>query len=107
MDKSHVVTLVKEVYTKDALQQEIAAEVTRDVFCNVESVTRAEWMAAGQSGFNPQYKLTLFFYDYDGESLVDIERNGTVKRYSVYRTYVGKDDDIELYVEQKAGTTHG
>ena len=36
---------------------------------------------------------------YEGEEIVEFE--GT--RYGVYRTYRGRDDTIELYLERKAG----
>lgn len=42
----------------------------------------------------------MFRHDYDGEPIV--EYNG--QRYSVYRTYIGRDDTIELYVERKGGS---
>jgi hypothetical protein len=42
----------------------------------------------------------VFFGDYDGERL--LEYNG--KRYGIYRTYHGRGDQIELYVERKGGT---
>ena len=42
----------------------------------------------------------MFFGDYNGEKLLSY--NG--QTYSVYRTYQGKNDTIELYVERKGGT---
>jgi hypothetical protein len=42
----------------------------------------------------------MFAADYEDEPIV--EYNG--KRYSVYRTFFGKTDSIELYVERKGGT---
>ena len=41
----------------------------------------------------------MFAYDYEGESIVEID--GT--RYGVYRTYLGKNETLELYLEQKTG----
>ena len=49
---------------------------------------------------NPEFRMTMFFGDYGGEQMLIY--NG--KSYSVYRTYQGRNDTIELYVERKGGT---
>ena len=49
---------------------------------------------------NPEYRITMFFGDYNGESVVGYKG----KLYSVYRTYLAKTDIIELYVERQGGT---
>ena len=41
----------------------------------------------------------MFAPDYNGETIAEL--NGV--RYSVYRTYLGKNETIELYLERKAG----
>lgn len=66
----------------------------------MNSVTRNEFFEGGRNGLNPEYQITMFSYDYNGESIV--KYNG--ERYGVYRTYNGRDDTIELYVERKGGT---
>ena len=72
----------------------------RQVFCRVESVTRAEFFNAGRNGFNPEYKMTMFRGDYQGESMC---KYGNFS-YGIYRTYhVPGTDYIELYVERKGG----
>jgi hypothetical protein len=45
----------------------------------------------------------MFRYDYNGETIIKYEG----QRYSVYSTYFGRDDEIELYVERKGGTNRG
>lgn len=42
----------------------------------------------------------MFFDDYNDEPIVEYNE----KRYTVYRTYHSRTDDIELYVERKGGT---
>lgn len=42
----------------------------------------------------------MFFGDYQGEKTV--EYNGVT--YGIYRTYLGRNDTIELYAERKGGT---
>ena len=99
MDRSIVVTLISQTYTLDAIGQMVATEVERDVFCNVASVSQTEWFLGGQNGLNPEYQVTMFAPDYEGEKLVEF--NGV--RYGVYRTYVRNDELLELYLERKVG----
>lgn len=100
MDRSNVISLVSTSQTQDAFGVWRQTETKRDVFCQVDSVTRAEFFEAGRSGLNPEFRFTLFVGDYNGESIVIF--NG--KAYSVYRTYHARTDEIELYVERKGGT---
>lgn len=100
MDRSNVVTLIKETYSSDSIGQMIATEVLRDVFCNVASVTQSEWFQGGQNGLRPEYRVTVFAPDYEGEKIVEL--NGV--RYGVYRTYLRQDENLELYLERKTGS---
>ena len=72
----------------------------KTVFCNVNSVSRNEFFEAGRNGLNPEFVFTMFFGDYEGEHTLIY--NGLA--YAVYRTYRGRNDTIELYVECKGGT---
>lgn len=75
-------------------------EETRDIFARVDSITQSEFYDAGRNGINPDYKFTVFRWDYNGESV--IKYNGL--RYGVYRTFAKNTDELELYVERKGGT---
>lgn len=75
-------------------------EERHDVFCDVGSVTRAEFFGGGRNGLNPQYVFTMFFGDYNGERIVEYNE----ERFSIYRTYHARNDTIELYAERKGGT---
>ena len=99
MDRSNVLALVGVTYTTDALNQQIPQETTRDVFCNISSVSSQEFFDAGQAGLNPEWRVTVFAPDYNGETIAEL--NGV--RYGVYRTYLGKNETIELNLERKAG----
>lgn len=103
MDRSDLITLYADVVTYDDYGVARTTRTGREVFCKVDSVTRSEFFEAGKSGLNPEYRITMFFGDYEGESLVGY--NG--RMYSVYRTYLAKTDIIELYVERKGGTSGG
>ncbi len=103
MDRSNVITLLSYERTQDATGVWRNGEETRrDIFCQVDSVSRAEFFAAGQNGLRPEYKITVFFGDYQGETRHIFE--GVT--YSVYRTYHARTDELELYVQREVGV-HG
>lgn len=103
MDKSRVLTLINKSYQKDEIGQLIPVETRRDVYCNVSSISASEWFEAGRAGMNPEYRVTMFVYDYQGEDIAEL--NGV--RYGIYRTYLGSNESIELYLEKKAGVSIG
>ena len=100
MDRSEVITLVGSTKTQNAFGVWEETKTLTDVFCQVDSVTRAEFFEGGRNGLNPQFRFTMFFGDYEGERTVIYKGNP----YSVYRTYQGRNDTIELYVERKGGS---
>lgn len=95
-----MITLVALTRTQNEYGQWIASESTRDVYCQVNSVTQSEFFEGGRNGFNPEYRFTVFFADYDNEPIVEYRG----QRYAVYRTYQTRNDKLELYVERKGGT---
>jgi len=99
MDRSTMITLIDEVQTKDTNGVYIPTTVRKDVYADVRSATLSEFMAGGQLGLHPDLTFTLFQYDYSGEELV--EYNGLV--YTVYRTYIGRTDTIELHTQRRVG----
>lgn len=99
MDRSDVISLVSVTRAQDAYGVWRETQTTRDVFCKVDSVTRSEFFDGGRNGLNPEYRITMFFGDYNGEQTVVY--NG--KAYGVYRTYHADTDTMELYVERKGG----
>ena len=102
MDRSDVITLVSETREQDAHGIWRSATRRKKIFCQVNSVTRAEFFEGGRNGLNPEYVFTVFFGDYSDEEMLIY--NG--KTYSIYRTYRGRGDELELYAERK-GVTNG
>ncbi len=101
MDRSDVIKLIgEETRTQDEYGRWIATRTKKQVMCQVDSVTRSEFFEAGRNGLNPEFRFTMFYGDYSGESIVEYQGN----TYSVYRTYLRRTDTIELYVERKGGT---
>lgn len=107
MDRSTPIYLVSETYTVDEIGQHIARPVERKVYASVDSVTRAEWSAAGEQGIRPEYRLTMFAPDYRGEKVVKMAVGGSSQMFGVYRTFRGKNETLELYVEHKVGNAEG
>lgn len=99
MDKSSVCRLINVSHEKNENGVMIPREESREVFCRVESVYSAEWIAAGSRGIRAELKLTVFTYDYEGEETVEFDG----VRYGVYRTYFAPNEETELYLERKAG----
>lgn len=99
MDRSAVINLVSESYNQNANGVIITSEVYRPVYAQVESVTATEFFEGGRNGLNPEYRFTMFVYDYQGEKI--LEYGG--ERFFIYRTFRGKNDTIELYTERRQG----
>ena len=99
MDRSNVCYLIAETVTQDEYGVPQTTETERMVFCNVSSVTQREWFEGGRSGLNPELRVTMFAYDYGNEELVKV--NNII--YSIYRTYITDNDEIELYLERRHG----
>lgn len=100
MDRSNVCTLLQTTSSQDAYGVWRETTSSTEVFCQVDSVTRAEFFEGGRNGLNPEFKIRIFFGDYSGEPELILDG----KTYSIYRTYFGRNDEIELYVERKGGT---
>lgn len=106
MDRSTPIKLIRRSYGVDELLQPVPVETSRTVFAAVRSISRAEFVAAGQMGMTPTWQLTMFAPDYELEDLVAFTPPGsdTEKRYSVYRTYRGRNEELELYLQTEVGT---
>ena len=100
MDRSDVISLIETLTEQDENGVWQKRYSSRQVFCQVESVSQREFYEGGRNGLNPEFKFTLFFGDYNNESTL-IYKGQT---YAIYRTYLRKDDLLELYCERKGGT---
>lgn len=97
-----VAELIKETYEKDEIGQMIPSETRAEIYVEIRSVTRSEWAAASRDGLNPAIVLRTQRVNYSGERIAEVAG----VRYGVYRTYAPPDsDDIEIYLEEKAGVT--
>ena len=96
-----VLILVGKTRTQDEFGMWQDTPARRQIFCQVESVTRAEFFDGGRNGLNPEFQFTVFAGDYAGETVCQYDG----KPYAIYRTYrVPGTDYMELYAERKGGT---
>lgn len=100
MDRSDVLTLLSVTKTQNQYGVWEKTITERQVFCQVDSVTRAEFFEAGRNGLNPEFRFIVFAADYNGEESCVYKG----RPYGIYRTYLARNDEIELYVERKGGT---
>ena len=98
MKRISVCYLVSETYEQDSYGVISAHEEKTKVYCDVTSVSQKEWFEGGRNGLNPEYKMTMFKYDYSGEQILEYNE----VQYTIYRTYE-KGDLIELYVQKRKG----
>lgn len=96
-----VCTLISKTFTQDEVGFPVATDTTYETFCQVQSVSRAEFFNAGKAGLTPEYVFTVNAVEYDGQSEVEYEG----KRYTIYRTYRTDEDMMELYAEYRSGVT--
>lgn len=98
-DKNSLCCLVTQTAGIDSSGFKTVSEESDEVWCSIESITQTEFFAAGQNKIKPEYKVTVSVDDYNGQRIVDLDG----RRYGVYRTYQPGPDEIELYLEEKAG----
>ena len=96
-----ILTLLSETYTTDDLLQQIPTATEQPCIASIRSISRAEWVAAGHNNLKPSFVAVTSAVNYHGEKKARL--GSTV--FSIYRTYLDpKTDDIELYLEEQAGT---
>lgn len=100
MDRSDELKLIAQTQEQDQNGVWRKTETARKIFVQVGSVTRTEFFEGGRNGLNPAYVFRCFFADYNGETICEYAG----KRYAIYRTYLGRNDVLELYAERKGGT---
>lgn len=99
MDRSTVVYLIGKTYAEDAYGVLQPTPTRSKVYANVTSVSASEWFEGGRNGLNPEYRVRMFKYDYNGEEVLEIGG----KQYAIYRHYEDRNDTLELYCERRKG----
>lgn len=102
MNRAVTIDLLTKTYTTDDMGQKIYTTESTTVYATLTSISRAEWVSysqTGRQGLVPAYVATVFFGDYHGEN--ECVYDG--QTYGIYRTYERDDEQVELYLEKKAG----
>ncbi len=81
------------------------SEEKKSVIATVSTVSQKEYFAAAQVGFKAEFKAEIWFDEYEGQRIVELEDfSFTTRRFSVYRSYGPRaDGKIELYLTNKVG----
>ena len=98
-----IVYLVTKRKGTDEIGQEIDLGTTEsEVFATKHSIGQAEFYSAAQAGLEPDFKLRVSVFDYNGEKIVKVDNI----LYKVYRTFeLEADEKIELYCTRSSGIT--
>lgn len=99
MDRTEVIYLVAKDFVQDKYGVQTPVTSERKAYVQVNSVNASEWFEGGRNGLNPELRFTLSRFDYHGEDVVKFNN----RYYTVYRTYLGRNDTIELYCEKRKG----
>lgn len=99
MDRSYPIYLISEIQQENEYGVLVPIQSKRLAYANVTSVSQSEFFEGGRAGLNPEFRMTMFAFDYAGENT--LEYMGRV--FDIYRTYSGSDDMVELYVQRKQG----
>lgn len=100
-DKNNRCFLISYVSKQDesGFEADKPKEIRRKVWCKVESASGREFARMGQNNIRPQRRVTLWAYEYDEQDTLELDG----KKYGVYRTFQPNPEEIELYLERKAG----
>ncbi|MBO6015681.1 MAG: phage head closure protein [Lachnospiraceae bacterium] len=100
-DKNQRCYLISYVSDQDdaGFEPDTPQEIRKKVWCKVESISGREFARMGQNNIRPQCRVTLWADEYDEQDTVELEG----KKYGVYRTFQPNPEEVELYLERKAG----
>ena len=74
-------------------------EIRKKAWCKVESISGREFARMGQNNIRPSCRVTIWANEYSEQDTVELGG----KKYGVYRTYQPNPEEVELYLERKAG----
>lgn len=103
MNQAKKISLISSAYTYSSIGVPVPRESKKNVFAFVFSVGQTEFFTAGQQGFKPDAVYAVRSTEYNGQKEIEVEKNGMVERYAIYRTYDRTDGRTELYVSGRKG----
>lgn len=99
MDRLIDIRLVVVTLGVDDIGQQTETRTERILTGTRGSITRSEWLAAAQGDRKPAFMVSISSFDYENEKTAIVDG----VEYTIYRTYEGKGDTVELYLEERAG----
>ena len=99
MKRIDLTLISRETNWKDKYGVNQSDRERKDITGDEDDVTRAEFVAAGQTGNRADRTVLVSRLDYDGEPLAEIDGN----IYDIYRTYGTGSDIVELHLEERVG----
>lgn len=92
--------LCSELKGTDEIGQTISFGLREiEVYATKSSIAQKEFYSAAQAGLEPEFKIEISEFDYNGESIVRVDGDF----YKVYRTYIRNDEIVELYCTHAKG----
>lgn len=92
---SETANLIKQTFTINAVGDSIAAETSRTVFVEFQSIGLKRKIDALATGLNVEFKLLLKdIAEYDDEKIIEYKG----KRYNVKNVFIRDDQAVELTV---------
>ena len=73
MDRSRELWLISQTWTQGEFGEMKQTTQGRRVFCDVGSVSASEYFEAAQVGIAPEYRVTMFAPDYQGEQIAQLD----------------------------------
>lgn len=102
MDGNRRVNLIKETYSVGSYGQVLTSETSKSIYGLLNPITRTEWDTAGRAGYEADFRLDVYTFEYQGEKIVEVDGI----RYGVYRSFIRINDDrTELYLHTVNGVT--
>lgn len=98
---SDTIRLIKREQYFDNIGNQLFNETEREVFCDIYKVGQNEFFKAATADLKAELKAIVHVSDYQGEkdAVLSCERFGiTDKKYSIYRTFLKSEEQIELYL---------
>ena len=92
--------LIEQTYSENDAAIISEQPTERMVLADVVSVSLSEWSEGGRNGLNPELRFTMFAPDYHGEEILKYKD----RYFTVYRTYMARNNKVDLYCERRHGT---
>lgn len=91
--------LTENGFTRDKIGNKIPTYAKDALLARELPITRNEYYTAGQNNVELARAIIVHPFEYGGQKLVEIDNT----TYSITRTYKRNNEEIELYLTQRAG----